>query len=760
VRPSKNADFVATWDCQAGKCKREDVLKALKLGWRDVCRHGRGDSNDGDGCQSVNLTAKHVRNKVDPLGTDAVNGVTLVTLAEAKNLPLDFLKSLGMSDFKINGLPVVRIPYYAEDGTERAVRFRFALTAAEGPRFKWRKGDHALPYGLNRLATVKKAGWVVIVEGESDSWTCWYHGIPALGAPGKRVWATSWAEYLKGLEVYVWQEPDAQDFTLRLLATAPELRYIPAPNGTKDISEAHMQGLDIPSWVEDLKAEAEHGQALKQWATNSRMVAAYEVAHHVIQADDPLEIVADAIRGLGYGGDLKPAKIAYLAATSRLLEMRPGAMPVHLLLMGPPSAGKNYTLGRVLMLLPREAYHVIDAGSPRVLIYDDADLRHRVLIFSEADSLPAGEDNRAASAIRNLLQDHRLHYVVTVRDPVTGNYTVREVDKPGPTALITTSTHSLAGQLMTRLFTLEIADSKEQIGAALATQASLETEGITPPDEGIISLQLYLQLKAPIKVVVPFAKELGAAMAKMAAAPRILRDFARLVSLIKSMALIRHHHRRFDGQGQIIATPEDYETVRELVNEMYVDSSIGIIGEVRKLVEAIIRLDNECVEGERITNSRLARELDVNVKQVTRWAGRAIKGGWLVNREQRKSYPADYAPGEPMPEVEGLPVLAGLTPADTPVSTEFEVKNETSDRVTPSTDDDTPLHTLGTDHAAVLGMAVEEAIALWHSAGAPIIHLGPAEDCFDLQKLLSNSDIKHEHLDAIRRTLGSVRAKS
>jgi len=84
VRPSKNADFVATWDCQAGKCKREDVLKALKLGWRDVCRHGRGDSNDGDGCQSVNLTAKHVRNKVDPLGTDAVNGVTLVTLAEPR----------------------------------------------------------------------------------------------------------------------------------------------------------------------------------------------------------------------------------------------------------------------------------------------------------------------------------------------------------------------------------------------------------------------------------------------------------------------------------------------------------------------------------------------------------------------------------------------------------------------------------------------------------------------------------------------------
>ncbi|MFC1938411.1 hypothetical protein ACFLWH_01990, partial [Chloroflexota bacterium] len=76
----------------------------------------------------------------------------------------------------------------------------------------------------------------------------------------------------------------------------------------------------------------------------AQIAAAYEAAHHVIQADDPLEPVADAIRGLGYGGDLKPAKITYLAATSRLLDMRPGAMPVHLLLMGPSSAGINYTL--------------------------------------------------------------------------------------------------------------------------------------------------------------------------------------------------------------------------------------------------------------------------------------------------------------------------------------------------------------------------------------------------------------------------------
>jgi hypothetical protein len=39
---------------------------------------------------------------------------------------------------------------------------------------------------------------------------------------------------------------------------------------------------------------------------------------------------------------------------------------------------------RIQSLFPEEAWHVIDAGSPRVMIYDSADLRHRVVVFSEA----------------------------------------------------------------------------------------------------------------------------------------------------------------------------------------------------------------------------------------------------------------------------------------------------------------------------------------------------------------------------------------
>jgi len=649
-----------------------------------------GDTVGGKGCQPVNGSPKQAQKRVDtPLST-VVNGVNLAALAEAKHLPVNFIKSLGVGDFKYSGQPAVRIPFYAEDGTEAGVRFRLALTAEAGARFRWRRGDHAMPYGLNRLEQISKAGWVLILEGETDCWTCWFHGIPAIGAPGKSIWPPAWGDYLKGLEVYVWQEPEAEDFTLRVLASAPNLRFIRAPDGIKDISEAHIQGIDIPELIEKLKTKAESGQALKARFANERLEQAYTEARHVIEAQDPLELVKAAIRGLGYGGDLNPALITYLAATSRLLAMRDGAMPVHLLLIGPASTGKSYTWGIIRLLLPNEAYHTVEAGSPRTVIYDNVPLEHRVLMFGEADSLPAGEDNPAASAIRSLLQDHYLHYSVTIRDAPSGDFKVREVSKPGPTVLITTSTRSLGAQLMTRLFTLEIADSKEQIRAALVTQAALEMEGSISPDTALIAFQSYLQLKAPLKVAVPYVKELGASMSKMASAPRILRDFARLISLIKSAALIRHHQRQLDGEGRIVATLADYETVRELVNDMYIDSSTGATSDVRKLVEAVISLDSSRAEGGKITNTTLAKQLETGVKQVTRRAQKAIKQGWLLNREQRKSYPADYAPSEPMPEIEGLPILEGLTELTSGVSTFLEAKTERVDGLTPPTDDEIP----------------------------------------------------------------------
>ncbi len=116
-------------------------------------------------------------------------GLTLAELAKAKALPVEFIQSFGVFDRPGRGgtPPSVGIPYYDRDGHEQAVQIRLSL---DGDRFRWKDGASDVPYGLSKLGTIVSIGYAVIVEGASDVWTAWYHGIPVIGAPSANGWKT------------------------------------------------------------------------------------------------------------------------------------------------------------------------------------------------------------------------------------------------------------------------------------------------------------------------------------------------------------------------------------------------------------------------------------------------------------------------------------------------------------------------------------------------------------------------------------------
>jgi hypothetical protein len=123
---------------------------------------------------------------------------------------MGFLRKLNLSDVSYVGTPAVRIPYLEEDGSEGAVRFRVALEKSpkSDNRFRWRKGSKPSLYGLWRLKQARVAGYVFLVEGESDCHTLWYHGFPALGVLGASNWRNEWASELEGIErAYAVVEP-------------------------------------------------------------------------------------------------------------------------------------------------------------------------------------------------------------------------------------------------------------------------------------------------------------------------------------------------------------------------------------------------------------------------------------------------------------------------------------------------------------------------------------------------------------------------
>jgi hypothetical protein len=122
---------------------------------------------------------------------------------------------------------------------------------------------------------------------------------------------------------------------------------------------------------------------------------------------------------------------------------------------------------------------------------------------------------------------------------------------------------------------------------------------------------------------------------------------------------------------------------------------------------------------------------------------------WLVNSEQRKFYPADYAPGESMPPVEGLPVLSPANSLENGSDNPNSSTNQGMvNRLTPLTDGNIPTPSLG--------MPADEAIKIWHSEGSPIIHLGPGENCSDLEKLVTGPMVDPDHLQAVKDWLDKV----
>ena len=127
--------------------------------------------------ETIELLERHGLREDRGRGRDGTSGCTVQAYAEAKRLPADFLRSLGITDYKDFRWPnrVLRIPYRDREGNEAAVRLRLAIDKeldGTDSRFRWRKGAKPRLYGLWRLDDAYDAGYVVIVEGETIRHRC------------------------------------------------------------------------------------------------------------------------------------------------------------------------------------------------------------------------------------------------------------------------------------------------------------------------------------------------------------------------------------------------------------------------------------------------------------------------------------------------------------------------------------------------------------------------------------------------------------
>ncbi len=564
-------------------------------------------------------------------------GLTMGQYAEDKKLPVDFLAGLGVTEHVwADGHPYLRMPYLDENGELLAARMRHSMT--EG--FSWRSGDHAHPYGLPFLASAREVGYLVVPEGESDFGTLRFHGVPALALPGAATWKPAWDDYLEGFEiVYVVIEPDQGGEAMRHWVSSSRarerVRFIEMPADCKDPSALHIASPEHfdERWAELMDAAVPWSE-LDREETAARLSVAHLESQALIGQPDILRCFVNALHAEGVVGEARAAMLLFLCAVSRLL-----THPVSAVVKGPSSAGKSFITDAVLRYFPSAAYYVLTAMSERALVYTEEEFEHRIIVINEAKGL--GEF--AEYLVRSYQSEGHLRYE-TVETTAQG-IKPRVIEKQGPIALILTTTAvSLHKENETRQFSIPVTDTPEQTKAIFLAQAD---EAQPDPDRYRAWHALQEVLAAETnQVTIPFASVL--AQGTIPAGVRMRRDFRALLTLVRAHALLLQESRERDLQARIIATPDDYAAVHELVADLIGEGvQAAVPRTVRETVEAVVALQG--MNHAPVNVTKVAQHLGIDKSSASRRVKAAIALDYLAN-DGLEGRPARLTKDEDLPE--------------------------------------------------------------------------------------------------------------
>jgi DNA primase len=248
-----------------------------------------------------------------------------------------------------------------------------------------------------------------------------------------------------------------------------------------------------------------------------------------------LERIGADVAALGVVGETDNALIAYLAATSRLLDT-----PLAVVVQSGSAAGKSTLTDAVLSLMPDEQRLAVSAMTGQSLFYlGETELAHKILSVAEAEGA-----ERASYALKLLQSEGELSIASTGKDPLTGELVTKTYRVQGPVALfLTTTAPALDDELGNRCLVLGVEEDQAQTRAILAAQRQAQTiSGLLAKTdrETVRALHANAQrLLEPMPVVNPHAPSLSFADGRT----RARRDQAKFLTLIRAVTLLHQHQR-------------------------------------------------------------------------------------------------------------------------------------------------------------------------------------------------------------------------
>jgi hypothetical protein len=278
-----------------------------------------------------------------------------------------------------------------------------------------------------------------------------------------------------------------------------------------------------------------------------------ERAMEILQHGDPLAFLLDTFNR-EHVGDRTVAECLAISVASQSVENTNG---LHVAISGNSGKGKSHACTAMLALLPETA-RLTGTVSNKALYYHDSLQPGTVLLFDDV-SLSDDLQEVLKSATANFREpiEHRTvtadRKLQVCRIPERCVWWLAKVEDPGD------------DQVMNRMLTVWIDDSREQDERVLAHMKEAEAVGPSMgEDEDVLTARALWEAvrEEVLPVRIPFARAIHFSAAQNRRNPGMLFD------LIKACARLFFLQRERDGEGRVLARPEDFAAAARLYGSL------------------------------------------------------------------------------------------------------------------------------------------------------------------------------------------------
>jgi hypothetical protein len=308
--------------------------------------------------------------------------------------------------------------------------------------------------------------------------------------------------------------------------------------GLQEIAESILAIEEAVKWIEKLQNLFNYKSS--EIVTNKDL----EEAKSLLKSPDLLDRIVSFFEQ-SYIGRKKEEKLIYLVGLFTKLNLS-----TIVIVTGETSSGKSSLIETVLLSFPDEVKLTYTATSERFFLYLNQPLHNKILTIFEINGVTA------LPFLKTFISEGKASIGTVLKRKGELQPIQIEKDTKG-LVIFTTTTNPIIEDAETanRGFLLNLETTPELIREILLKKRFLKKQDFKV-------LKLVYKLIKPLEVEIPFEEFIAGALP--VGKSRILRDYDKIVGLIKASALLHQYQREKTPDGKITATIADYKIVYEL----------------------------------------------------------------------------------------------------------------------------------------------------------------------------------------------------